>query len=74
MNQHQLAPTLGFSQKQKTHQLTIASFSKNKLVSSTNTFYFLIKTNMTDVNIISNLVMFDMIKSYLMLSKIILII
>lgn len=47
MNQHQLAPTLGFSQKQKTHQLTIASFSENKLVSSTNTFYFLIKTNMT---------------------------
>lgn len=40
MNQHQLAPTLGFSQKQKPHQLTIASFMKNKLVPSIDTFSF----------------------------------
>jgi hypothetical protein len=70
MSQHQLTPTLGFSQKQKPHQLTIANFNKNKLVSSTNAFFFLIKTNMTDVHITNNLVVFDMIKSYLMLSKI----
>jgi hypothetical protein len=69
MIQHQVAPTLGFSQKQKPHQLTLVRFSKNKLVSSTNTFYFSIKRNMIDVHITSNLVMFDMTKSYLMLSK-----
>lgn len=39
MSQHQLAPTLGFSQKQKPHQLIIVSFRKNKLVPSTDFFF-----------------------------------
>jgi hypothetical protein len=54
---------LSFSQKNKPHQLVYVFFlGQKRQDTSINIYHFLIKTNMTNVHIISNLIMSSTIK------------